>query len=271
MNTQTKTLLMSLLLCASLAKAQPAPSFAVASIKPSSGAAGNVSFRLVPGGGVNIAGAPLRELIKFAYDIRDFQLSGGPGWVSSDGWDINAKPDGDAAPLTPADATPERMEAFQKLVRQRMQTLLAERFQLKLVEESKELPIYNLVEAKGGSKLKPSEATGGPSRRIQMGRGQFNASSASMKNLVMSLGNAVGRPVYDKTGLTGVYEMKLEWTPDSGPGGPAGPDGHASAPTDGSGASIFTALQEQLGLRLESAKGPVTTYRIGNIQKPSDN
>ena len=106
-----------------------------------------------------------------------------------------------------------------------------------------------------------------------MQRGTLNADSVQIQSLLMVLSNAVGRPVVDKTGLKGTYDIKLEWTPDSGPGGPGGPggDGPPPPPSDGSGATIFTALQEQLGLKLESAKGPVVTFRIDSIQKPSDN
>ena len=253
--------------------AQGSPSFDVASIKPSNPDNRGVRFQMVPGGGLSISGAPVRELIMFAYDIRQFQVIGGPSWINTERYDINAKSPADGAAPNVQTMTQEQREAFQKLIRTRMQNLLTERFQLKVTQESKELPIYHLVEAKGGAKLKVGAEGTGTSGRIMMQRGTLNADSVQIQSLLMVLSNAVGRPVVDKTGLKGTYDIKLEWTPDSGPGGPGGPggDGPPPPPSDGSGATIFTALQEQLGLKLESAKGPVVTFRIDSIQKPSDN
>ena len=253
-------------------KAQGSPNFEVASIKPSNPDSRGIRFQFVPGGGMSISGAPLRELIMFAYDIRQFQMVGGPSWIDTERYDINAKPPAGGSAPDARSMTAVQREEFQKLVQTRMQNLLAERFQLKVTQQSKELPIYNLIEAKGGAKLKPAGDTKGPnfSVSITMQRGAINADGVEIQHLLKGFGNIVGRPVRDKTGLQGSYDIKLEWTPDSGASGPGG-DGPPPPPTDGTGATIFTAIQEQLGLKFEAAKGPVDTYRIDSVQKPTEN
>jgi uncharacterized protein (TIGR03435 family) len=173
-------------------------------------------------------------------------------------------------------------------LREMLRTLLADRFDLKFHPETKELPVYALVIGKNGPKLKPSEgqaaASGtapanGPrgNRGVMMTRGglttQVNG-SMSMAQLATGLATSLGRKVIDRTGLQGNYEVKLEWTPQVGEGpqppgvaGGGGDRGAAPAP-DPSVAGIFTAIQEQLGLRLESQKGPVETIVIDNAAKP---
>ena len=240
-----------------------------------------------PGGRLTVTGANLRALIRFAYNIDNTQISGGPTWMDSDQYDIVAKGDGNA--------TTDQL-------REMLQTLLADRFQLRVHHASKELPVYVLGVTKGGAKLKPSTqdtvtgpsfpprggglTLGGrgegarPARGVFMGGGtaQING-PMTMPELSQILANLVGRKVIDKTGLEGRYDVKLEWTPQPGDmqgtrGFPAGPGpegrgGDTGTPADPSlnGVSIFTALQEQLGLHLDSGKGPVDIIVIDNAAK----
>ncbi|WP_031500559.1 M56 family metallopeptidase [Bryobacter aggregatus] len=253
------------------------PTFDVVSIKPSDPNGRGTMFRVVPGGGLNIVGAPVRELIMFGYGVRQYQISGGPGWVGTERFDVTAKGSADPnAPSDPRQLNEEQRQALQLLLRKRIQALLAERFQLQMTEETKELPVYHLVEAKGGAKLKVSDsASSAENRSIRMQRGMLTVASISLTETTTALSNIVGRPVIDKTGKAGLFDLKLEWTPEGGPGIPGGPGGPGGAepppPADAAGPTIFTALQEQWGLKLESAKGPVVTYRIDSVQKPSAN
>ena len=270
--------LLALVLSAAITAPLHSQSFEVASIKPNNTGLPQVMFR-VNGGQFTVVGATTRMLIQQAYRVRDFQLSGGPGWISSDRFDIQAKPE------NIADFTPERMPLM-------LQSLLKERFQLKTHTETKELPIYELVLAKDGSKLKsvpepprfapgdpppPPPAPGGPMPpgMFRNGRGQMQGSGVPIDNFIQTLSSTLGRTVVNKTGLTGWVDIDLKWTPDPGETGPFGPvPGIApppAPPADPSGPSIFTAIQEQHGLKLESAKGPVEVLVIDSIEKPSDN
>jgi len=125
---------------------------------------------------------------------------------------------------------------------------------------------------KNGAKLQES-AGGNDARQIRMGRGQINGQGMPMELLANQLSNILGRSVLDRTGLKGSYDVKLEWTPDQEQGGifGGGPDAPPPPPSDSSGPSIFTALQEQLGLKLESQKGPVEIIVIDHLEKPSEN
>jgi uncharacterized protein (TIGR03435 family) len=254
------------------------PSFEVASIKPNNSGDNRVMFRNTGGGRMTIVGATARMLIQTAYRIRDFQLSGGPGWISSDRFDIEAKAE------NVADMTPDRMPLL-------LQSLLAERFQLKTHSETKELPTYELLVAKDGSKLKsvpepPRPAPGGPPGpppspngpmppgTFRMMRGELVGTAVPLETLIQGLSQLLGRTIVDKTGLMGFFDINLRWAPDPGQlGGPFGPQpgGPPPPPADLSGPSIFTAVQEQLGLRLESSKGQVQTVVIDSIEKPSEN
>jgi uncharacterized protein (TIGR03435 family) len=245
-----------------------APSFEVATIKPGNPADHRKMFGLMPGGRFSASNVTLKELIIFAYNLKDQQLSGGPGWASSDVFDVVGKPE--------ASANPEQ-------IRQMMQALLADRFKLTMRSESKEMPVYNLVTAKTGPKLTESKADeapgpGGPRRMIRMGRGEINGQQMSMGALADVLSKMAGKTVIDKTGLSGKYDVKLEWTPDPGEPqmGPAMPgrlmpEGGPPPVVDGSGISLFTAIQEQLGLKLDSQKGPVDVFTIERAEKPSEN
>jgi len=254
--------------------------FEVASIKPSSPDARGTSLQLEPPNGLRTTNAPLRMLIAFAYNIRDFQLSGGPGWIGTDRYDIQAKgersPGTEKVPDDPRRMTDAQRAAMQEKMRERVRALLAERFHLVIHRETREGPVYALVVAKGGPKLKAVEESPDAQVGLRGGRGQLTGFAAPTPMLASFLSNQLGRPVLDKTELKGKYDFKLEWAPDPSQGGdkpgqlPPGVD--APPPyTDPEGPSIFTALQEQLGLRLESQKGPVETIVIDRVEKPSEN
>jgi uncharacterized protein (TIGR03435 family) len=268
--------------------AQP-QSFEVASIKPSAPSGGNtfmVRVEMAPGGRYTASGVTLKLLLQQAYDVKDYQITGGPGWISTERYDINAKAD-----------TPD---IKRDQIRVLLQSLLAERFQLQIHRETRELPVYSMVIGKGGHKLhlsefqpdenpapkpaeagSPAQAAGGPpdgqaakrGAMMRMGRGMLDAQMANIAALVNMLSQQLGRPVLDKTGLKGSWDFKLEWTPDETQGGMGfGGGAHEAAPPgDASKPSIFTAIQEQLGLRLESDKGPVEIIVIDRVEKPTEN
>ena len=268
------------------ASTEPRPFFEVATIKPNSAEGIKRMLMMFPGK-FSTVGIPLSELIRFAYDLKsDAQLIGGPGWVHSDRFDIEAKEDEAQAQASSKLPPPE----MAKQTRLMVQSLLAERFGLKVSHATKELPIYALVVAKGGPKLTATTAPpmvppgdrlpGGDSAKKQFnrgirmdGNGNLTGMAAPIALLVdvlsrqMELGN---RLVQDKTGLTGDYDWTLKWTPVSM--GPA-PGGDAAAPnaSDSSEPSLFTALQEQLGLKLEPQKSQVDVIVIDSIEKPTAN
>lgn len=272
--------------------------FEVASIKPNHSGGGRVGIGLRPGGRFTTENVPLRLLITFAYNIRDYQLSGLPGWADSDRYDINAKPEGPETSAEPGhDPSDAEMKTQQEKMRAMLQNLLEERFGLKIHRETKELPVYAMVAGKNGPKLvdaKPDNpdivdfgGRGGAGRgngsddvkqvrrgaRMRMGRGEFAGQEMTMDVLATQLSSMVGRTVINKTGLTGKYDIKLSWTPDQAQGGAfrdGPPDREAAAPAD-SGPSIFTAIQEQLGLKLESQKGPVEIVVVDHVEKPTEN
>jgi bla regulator protein BlaR1 len=273
-----------MVLAAGLAFGQPATApltFEVASIKPSTGDDHRVGIQFMPGGGLRTTGTTLKFLITFAYDVRDFQISGGPGWINSERFDIMAKSEGgssdSSAPDEMRNMTDEQMKTTVEKMRQKLQALLVDRFHITIHHETKEESVYALVIGKNGSKLKESEATQGQGRRMmRMGRGELNGEGVSLDMLVNNLSSQLGRPVIDRTGLKGNFDFKLQWTPDPGQtlgqfGGPPPPGVDAPPPPDPNGPSIFTAVQEQLGLRLESQKGPVDLIVIDRVEKLSEN
>lgn len=269
-------------LAAGLAFGQSAPApltFEVASVKPS-GETDRRMIRFMPGGGLRVTGMVLKNLIAFAYDVRDFQIAGGPGWINSAPFDIEAKSDRNSSENTTPDElrnmTDAQMKNAAEQMRSKLQALLADRFQLTLHHETKEEPVYALVIGKNGSKLQESQMKAGERKRMmRMGRSELNAEGAAIDMLTNTLSNVLGRPVIDRTGLKGNYDFKLQWTPDpsqaGGFGGPPPPGVDAPPPPDPNGPSIFTAVQEQLGLRLESQKGPVDLIVIDRVEKLSEN
>jgi len=219
----------------------------------------------------------LKGLIMSAYGVRAFQIVDGPGWIDSERYDITAKPyvDPSSAP-----GSPEKQWQEMTLM---LQSLLQNRFQLRIHRETRELPIYTLTIAKGGPKLNatkcvpfPSDAP--PSRPVagekppdycgnsRQGRNGLNrtldGTGIAISDLTQwALPNITDRTVVDRTGLTGKFDVHLEWMPDDLTGNSA----------DATGPSIFTALQEQLGLRLESTKNGVDVIVVGHAERPSEN
>jgi uncharacterized protein (TIGR03435 family) len=250
------------------------PLFEVVSIKPSPAADIRVSMGIPTGRFVAI-GFTTRRLIEFAYNVKDDRLSGGPGWINSERYDIDAKEAESVAEAL------QKLPLVQRLDRMRLmvQSLLADRFKLKVNRQIKELPVYALVVAKNGPKLTLTPQ--GPPRDpdIAGGRGQFTGTAVPMSALAYSLAQLPeigGRVVLDQTALKGNYDFSLQWSPDTtpafsggGPGDTARPAG--APPSDSSAPSLFTALQEQLGLRLESQKSPVDVFVIDHIEEPSPN
>ena len=261
--------------------AAPPLTFEVASVKPAAPDGPGpirMGIQMMPGGGLRANNVSVRLLLTLAYDVRDFQITGGPPWLNSQLFDIQARAEhGADTPNTPEDMrklTDEQRKTFQEQMRERLRNLLADRFQLKIHRESKEEPVYTLQVAKGGPKFKESEA-GGPGGRMRMGRGELNGEGVGMDFVVQALGNQVRRTVIDKTGLKAKYDIKLTWTPDGpqgfGPGGPLPPGIEPPPPPDPNGPTIFSALQDQLGLKLESEKGPVDMIVIDHVEKASEN
>ncbi len=251
--------------------------FEVASIKPSSPAGGGTQIGVTPGGMFTARNVTVRTLIQQAYDLRDFQVSGGPGWLDAQLYDIVAK--GNGAGVSDDEIrkmTDEQRKALKAQILLKLQILLADRFQLKLHRETKELPIYALIVAKGGPKIKSAGGEPSPGgltmRRDDAGQTVITGNSASMEALARLLSSRVGRTVVEMTNLKGDYDFKMSFMPDMGP--PPGPSGDGTgqpAGVDAAGPSIFTALQEQLGLRLEPRKGPVEVVVIDSVQKASEN
>jgi uncharacterized protein (TIGR03435 family) len=264
------------LLAATVSYAQTQSSFEVASIKPSNSADRRPLIRNEPGGRFTAANVTAKRLIKWAYNIKDFQISGGPGWMGSDLFDIAAKPEGSAKPVQ---------------IPRMVQSLLADRFQLVTRRETKEMPVYTLVVAKNGPKFKDASDSdpniidlgnrpdlagrGARPRFTIIRRGRLTAQGATMAGLAFDLSDFLGRAVVDKTGLAGTYDLKLEWVPDEYQvamfSAMGVPEGFGAPPPDWQGPSLFTALEEQLGLKLDSQKGPVEIFVIERIEKPTEN
>jgi uncharacterized protein (TIGR03435 family) len=235
------------------------PAYDVVSIKPTDPQAHAWWHRLTADGlSMNVT---LKSLIFTAYSIQtDNQISGLPGWAASTQFDVEGKMDADTAASLAKLPQNEQYNQRQAM----LQALLADRFGLKVHHETRELPVYILVIAKGGSKMQETSAderTG-----VSFGHGQFTGRGITIGSLVVYLSGMLGQPVVDKTGLTGNYDAKLQWTPDDA----AGPSQTSGTSLD-SGPSIFTALQEQLGLKLEPSKAPMDTIVVDYLERPSEN
>jgi len=255
-----------------------APSFEVATIKENHTAGATFSFSLQSGRFMADA-APLDRLIRFAYDMKsDHQVVNMPRWADSERFDIDAKigdADVEAVKKLPPD---QRFQQYRLMVR----SLLADRFQMKARTETQELPVYALVVAKNGPKLTPA-APSPETQKLQMPQLIFHASGdlkASSVSMAFFAGWLSGRPdtsdrvVIDTTGLNGSYDFALKWTPvelGSPPGGADANQQPGTPPLTDTGPSLFTAIQEQLGLKLEPEKGPVPVLVIDHIEQPSPN
>jgi uncharacterized protein (TIGR03435 family) len=258
-------------------KAQPAQAettFDVASVKPNAGGGGRGSLGARPGGRFQAENQTVRSLIQMAYNLQDFQISGGPSWIKSERYDIEAK----------AEGYPSRRQVEGPM----LQALLKDRFQLKLHRETKELPVFGLVAAKGGLRLKPTKLEGNCAALYEMAKcadirkGPFtlDVTAIRMDVFIEFLSSIVGRVVIDQTGFQGMSDAHLEFSrddiafagppgPDPASGGSRGRRGGGAEPTDRP--PISTALQEQLGLRLESTKGPVEVLVVDSVDRPTVN
>ena len=252
------------------------PSFEVASIKPNTSGSGSSRTGTRNGGYFFATNVSLKLLILQAYRLQDFQVFGGPDWINSDRFDVEARAEAGAVIQTgPPD--PSRPDTFALM----LQSLLEERCQLNVHRETRDMPAYLLVVGKDGSKLKatvegqagpggltPGSArtSGAPNNGVAM-----SGSGMSVAGLARMLGQQLRRNVIDKTNLEGMFDFALTWTAQSTT--PVLAPGGADLPpaSDPSGPSIFTAIQEQLGLRLESARAPVEVLVIDSVQKPSEN
>ncbi|MGP0074891.1 MAG: TIGR03435 family protein [Bryobacteraceae bacterium] len=243
--------------------AQAPPAFTVASIKPNRSSDDRFMLRPMPGGGLTATGVTLKMLIMNAYGIAVYQISGAPNWVGTERWDIDAKTEGVQGLLPPAQ--------FNVLLRH----LIEERFQLKSHRKSKKLPAYALVVMKTGSKLKPhaADSTVRPTGRFGFGSASFT--NMPVADLAKQLSFDLGRPVLDRTGLAGSFDFSLEWTPASNEGGAEAfglpPRAEPPTPVDSNRPSLFTALEEQLGLKLQSTKSPVDILVIDRVERASQN
>ena len=275
---------------AALAVATPAaaqpdtrPVFAVATIKYNRSGDAGASMRLQPGGRIVVTNQPLRRLITFAYSLQPEQLAGGPSWLDTDRFDITAQAERNISPTPPGPA---------QLM---MQRLLAEHFGLVVHTESRELPVYALTVARSdgrlGPRIKPADrdclalvtqAPGGvpvQAPRLADGRpgcgvtrdatGTVMAGGTTMTMLAISmLTGPAGRLVVDRTGLTGPYDFDFEFAADPAPGATPAPD---TATTAGDRPSLFTALEEQLGLKLQPTRAPVDVTVIDPVTPPTEN
>jgi uncharacterized protein (TIGR03435 family) len=248
--------LLVLALSAAALVAQNPPTFEVATIKPSK-SSGGVGIGVSPGGLFDTTNTSLSILIKFAYDLHSRQIVGGPSWLETDRYDVTGKPDKPGKPSL-------------KQLNMMVQNLLADRFQLTFHRDKRELPVYAITIAKSGPKLIKNESD---PNGLWGGAG-IGARSLSLRNITMAefasilqgAGSIVERPVVDQTGLGSArYDLTLKWTPDEPqPGDERRADN--AAPPD-----LFTAFQQQLGLKLESTKAPVDVLVIDRVEKPSAN
>jgi uncharacterized protein (TIGR03435 family) len=235
------------------------PSFEVATIKPSKPDTPGRLFRIQPGHFSTI-NTTLTSLIGFCYGLHPRQIVGAPAWVETQKYDLDGRPDGEGQPS---------VEQWKTM----MQKLLADRFQLSFHHDKKELPVYALVVAKTGSKVTKSDGdpNGAPSLLFR-GLGILPVHNATMADFAGVMQSAVlDRPVVDQTGLTGRYDFVLTWTPDetqfaSLGGAPPAPTDKPDAPPD-----LFTAIQQQAGLKFESTKAAVDVMVIDKVEKPSEN
>jgi uncharacterized protein (TIGR03435 family) len=264
------------------------PSFEVATIKPGSDS-GRVMMMFTQDG-VSISGVPMQMILREAFRTEDDHVFGAPSWVKSTRYDIEAKVSAEDAPKLKDLKGEQRM--------QMLVPLLVERFNLKYHHETRELTTYSLVVAKGGVKMKetasadpgpkdagtkdaPKEISvdapkappkGGMLRMV--GAGRIESEGTPTQFLAHLLSQQLGKTVVDKTGLTQKYDYTLQWTPDDATpmaGGAGGGPGHDDSAVQAGGPSLFTAVEEQLGLKIESTKGPVDVIVIDHLDSPSAN
>ena len=235
-------------------RAQQAEGFEVASIKPSRSSSAESNLDSAPGGRLTATNISVRELIRLAYGVKDYQVEHAPGWIDGERYDIAAK----SASSKTTSYTEEQSQ---------VRDLLSARFHLATHRETKQMQVYLLTVGKNGAKLNAhNEGVGSKTRK---GCGHLAGTRLTMDTIATVLSRQFERDVLNRTGLPGKYDFQLDWTPDSGPC-PAladSPGGSEAAVLP----SIFTAIQQQLGLRLESAKGPVEILVIDRVGRPTAN
>jgi uncharacterized protein (TIGR03435 family) len=231
--------------------------FEVATVKLTDPNFGGILIQF-PGGTMALRGFTLKDIIGFAYDVDNRQVFNVPKVLESERYDVVGKAE---KPLTPASTEAKEM----------LQALLSDRFQLKIHRETREIPVYVLTVAKGTHKMKVrTEGDGGAPTSLLFRGANVPGRYATMAMLAGGLQKLVlDRPVIDKTGLTGNFDFDLAWRPDAAQFGGRG--GTLPAASDPDRPDIFTALQEQLGLRLEAQKGPGEIIVVDRAEKPSDN
>jgi uncharacterized protein (TIGR03435 family) len=249
------------LVCAVAAlSAQDPVEFEVASVKPSNSASIGLSINNSASGDLTIDNAPLRTIVAFAYDVREFQVSGGPKWMDTDRYNIAAKSTRAVAALPGAERG--------KAVRQMTQALLANRFQMVAHREMKDVPVYALVVAKGGSHLTPHTGDN-PQKGIGPIADGLKFTGVTMEIFAThGLSPRLGNIVLDKTELQGEYDFELHFVS----GGLAKPGIEASqTAADPAAPGIAMAVQEQLGLKLETRKAPVQVIVVERAEKATAN
>lgn len=228
------------------------PQWDVVSVKPAQMPCSQSMLQPTPDG-MKVECLSVQTLVKFAFGItEDSRILGGPSWLKENFYSIDAKVSGEDA------AAEAQVSGEQRLLM--LRALLADRFMLKSHRETKDLPIYALVVAKGGSKMKEASPEEVALSRIRTkGKGELDAVATSIDFLPQYLTSELDRPVVDKTGLTGKYDFTLRFAPGT------------SVEPDSDAASIFTAVQEQLGLKLEPSKAPLGVLVIDHVEKPGAN
>ena len=224
------------------------PRFDVASVRVNKSGDPSRSVRAMPGGRFEATNAPLRNLIRFAFEVRTLgEIEGGPDWIDTTAFDIRATGSPDAS------------------VPRMVQTLLEDRFKLVARRDVRERPVYALTLGRGDGRLGPSlkAATADVAPRQKSGPTQLEITNHPISRLVASLGALLGQTVIDRTGLTGTYDITLRFSSEQLPGvpGPGRPDPNLP--------SIFTAVQEQLGLKLEATRGPVSVLVVERAEMPT--
>jgi len=268
-----------------VAAQEAAPTFEVASVKQNTSGEGFMRVELPPGNRLSITNLPLRQLVTMAYQLQQFQLVGGPSWITSDRFDIIAKVEGEPKPFVPGQQ-PAAMLA--------LRTLLAERFKLKLHKETRDVDVYALVMVKPGvtgPDLKPSStdcvaianarrgglppgpppAPPGPNDPFPCGLmgtpGMIRMGGMPISQMTQMLTNQTGRMGFDRTNLSGNWDFSLRYAFEQRGGQPLPPGVPAPDPD---APSLFTALQEQLGLKLESTKAPVEMTVVDSVEHPTN-
>jgi uncharacterized protein (TIGR03435 family) len=236
------------------------PSWEASTIKPSDPDRQGIGINM-NGRNFSTRNTTLRDLLTFTYGLHPNQIIGAPGWVETDKFDLAARPD---MPGMPSDAQIKNM----------MKKLIAERFKLKFHNEKKELSVFLITVAKGGPKLTKNDTDpkGLPGLGFR-GLGNLRVRNGNMSDFAqMMQARVLDRPVVNQTGLEGRYDFTLQWTPDETQFGGQGARAQAQAAEGGQqNPDLFTAMQQQLGLRIEATKAPADVFVIEHVEKPSDN